>query len=392
MTARWAIVGVVGGLLVAASAGAQVPTGTPQDLFRNDVHARAGITCERCHTAAAGNAYPAIERTKIAPLCAQCHSDAAVMRSTAARKTYPIDQYALYLTSKHGQQMSKGEVRVATCTDCHGAHGILPVADSKSPVAVRNVATTCGRCHADEKLMGAFDKDGTPPGDWKGSVHGVALLQGNDSSAPTCSTCHSAHGPTRAGVASMPQVCAECHVREADLYKNSPKKIAFDKDNEPGCITCHSNHHIKPPADSQIGVQKPAMCASCHDDTMKGAAAIVDVQQQLGRLSVATARAEQILDRATTSGMLVDDGLLALHEAREQQVIARVQVHAFVAKPVDDAVAKGLVSAARAEAFGNQAMAELRFRRNGLAVATILILGFLVTLWIKIRRLPPIDS
>jgi hypothetical protein len=33
-------------------------------------------------------------------------------------------------------------------------------------------------------------------------------------------------------------------------------------------------------------------------------------------------------------------------------------------------------------------MGELRYRRNGLAVATLLILGFLATLWMKIRRLP----
>jgi hypothetical protein len=32
---------------------------------------------------------------------------------------------------------------------------------------------------------------------------------------------------------------------------------------------------------------------------------------------------------------------------------------------------------------------ELQNRRRGLAVATVLIVGFLVTLWVKIRRLPP---
>jgi hypothetical protein len=34
----------------------------------------------------------------------------------------------------------------------------------------------------------------------------------------------------------------------------------------------------------------------------------------------------------------------------------------------------------------------LQNRRRGLAVATLLIAGFLLTLWIKIRRLPTPES
>ena len=76
---------------------------------------------------------PPIARTAIAPLCAKCHADAAYMRKFAPQVR--VDQYAQYQTSVHGKQMAKGETRVATCSDCHQAHGIVPVRDTRSPVA-----------------------------------------------------------------------------------------------------------------------------------------------------------------------------------------------------------------------------------------------------------------
>jgi hypothetical protein len=89
--------------------------------------------------------------------------------------------------------------------------------------------------------------------------------------------------------------------------------------------------------------------------------------------------------------MLVDEGHAALRKAGEQQILARVAIHAFRPQPLTENAETAVAAAAEAEAVGNQALAELRFRRQGLAVATILILGFLITLWIKIRRLPPVE-
>jgi predicted CXXCH cytochrome family protein len=185
-------------------------------------------------------------------------------------------------------------------------------------------------------------------------------------------------------------VCAECHVREADLYTKSAKKKAFDEIEEPGCLTCHSHHEVESPTDAWVSMKDPAVCSVCHDDTVKGAADIVAVEQGLGRLGAAIDGARAILTRAEEAGMLVDEGLGVLREAEEQQVMARLTVHAFAAKPFMAIADKGVAAANRAEQMGHEAMAELQFRRKGLAVATLLILGFLATLWIKIRRLPPI--
>jgi hypothetical protein len=49
--------------------------------------------------------------------------------------------------SFHGQASALGFVRVATCSDCHDAHGARAAADPASQVHPANLVTTCGRCH-----------------------------------------------------------------------------------------------------------------------------------------------------------------------------------------------------------------------------------------------------
>ena len=240
--------------------------------------------------------------------------------------------------------------------------------------------------------MTALKHDIKPPDEWKASVHAKALADG-DSSAPTCSTCHSGHGPTPTGVASLELVCAQCHVRESDLYNSSPKKKLFEDLDHPGCITCHENHKIVKPSDNWVSMKDPdAPCTTCHDSTMKGATEIVTVRQQLQTLSDGIDRADKVLDRAERFGMLVDDGRTALRDARERQILARLNVHTFAIKPFAPMATQGIAAASRAEKTGYDALDELQFRRKGLAVATFLILGFLAALWWKIRRLPPIAS
>lgn len=355
----------------------------PAELFRGDVHARAGLTCASCH----GEAAPAaVARTGIAPLCGRCHSDSAYMRQFNPGTR--VDQYAQYLTSTHGKGMSAGETRVATCSDCHGAHGVRPVSDPTSPVAPAHVAKTCAACHADAARMAAFGRRPTPYADWSTSVHAAALLKRGDTSAPTCSTCHGSHGATPPGIDSVVAVCSLCHVREAELYRASPKKVLFETIGEKECIACHSNHRIAKPDDTWVGLAEPAVCAKCHDETTGGAATITSVRRTLDRLQSRESQAARLLATAEESGMLVDDGRSALREAREHQIHARVLVHAFADKPFQELANQGLNAAGRAEQVADAAMRELRVRRSGLLVAAFVVAGLLVTLWLKIRRLP----
>ena len=295
------------------------PAPTPEELFRTDVHAKAGLQCGSCHTTkTAAGGYASIKRTDVAPMCAHCHADEAYMHK--ADPHIPVDQFE----------------------------------------------------------------------GWKKSVHAAALQHG-DTSAPICSSCHGAHGIRPVATIKAEEVCGQCHVREADLYKASPKKKIFDENERPACVTCHENHKIEKPADTWISMKDPVSpCSTCHDDTMKGAEEITLEQRGFQELTASVARASALLDRAERIGMLVDDGRDALRSAGEHQIQARVAVHTFTVKPFNAALDPGLKDAARAAAIGQAALDEQQFRRKGLAVATVLILGFLVTLGLKIRRLPPV--
>jgi predicted CXXCH cytochrome family protein len=377
---------------------AQTEAQTPAPVYAtpDDVHVRSGLTCQACHGAPRPESTPdnpvfaPIARTAIAQLCARCHADAAYMRQFAPQVR--VDQYSQYLTSIHGQQMAKGNDTVATCSDCHNAHGILQVRDTRSPVAPSNVAKTCARCHADASRMDPFGRSSEVFAEWSTSVHAAALLERGDTSAPTCNTCHGSHGATPPGVDAVANVCAQCHVREAELFRGSPKKALFDMMGQADCLVCHNNHAIARPDDSWIGFESPAVCATCHSEDMGGAEVIRTFSEGLRTLREDTDSADALVTRAETAGVLVDEGHLALADAREAHVQLRVLVHAFSSEPFTEVLAEGRAAVERADQAGNAGLEELDFRRGGLAVATLFILGFLVTLAIKIRRLPPVEG
>ena len=357
--------------------------------FKEDVHVKAGLTCESCHgPSRPDGAWAPVSRTAIAPMCATCHANATYMRKFAPQVR--TDQYAQYQTSVHGQQMAKGETAVATCSDCHQSHGIVQVRDARSPVAPSRVARTCATCHADQTLMGRFDRSHEVFSDWTASVHAEALLVRGDTSAPTCSTCHGSHGATPPGVDAVANVCAQCHVPEADLFKASPKAELFGMLSPGDCLTCHSNHKIERPDETWISLESPALCATCHDETVPGAEVIKAFRGGFDDLSARRTAAHAVLERAETAGMLIEDGMLALHDATEAHVRMRVAVHAFATPDFEVIHKEGVTAADRAHTIGDEAMGELQYRRSGLAIATLVILGFLVTLFIKIRRLPPV--
>ena len=80
-------------------------------------------------------------RKQIATLCASCHSKLDYMRRYNPQAR--VDQYTEYLTSVHGKKYVAGDTSVATCIDCHGAHGVRAVKDPNGQVYATNVAATC---------------------------------------------------------------------------------------------------------------------------------------------------------------------------------------------------------------------------------------------------------
>lgn len=282
--------------------------------FQEDVHAQVGLSCHDCHGGnpdpqlsedvdAMDPAFPphpyvgAPKRVDIPAFCGRCHSDPVFMRRF--RPDVRVDQEREYWTSHHGLALKRGDTRVATCIDCHGVHGIRKAGDPRAPVYPTRVSQTCGHCHSDATLMaGTKLPNGRPlPTDqlsrWQRSVHAKALLEKGDLTAPTCNDCHGNHGATPPGFDSVAFVCGQCHGREAELFRRSPKHAGFRRHNEyladageggcaachqapepaatfsappqfSECATCHGNHSIIRPTVAMLAPLPAAPCYFCH--------------------------------------------------------------------------------------------------------------------------------
>lgn len=298
------------------------------ESFEADVHAQVGLSCHDCH---GGNPAEAVatdkqaakdahradgpyvgapERAAVPGFCGRCHSSPEYMKRF--RPDARVDQEREYWTSRHGTLLREGDQNVAVCTDCHGVHGILRPSDPRSPVYPTHVAETCRGCHADAKRMAGYTlADGRPiPVDqyerWARSVHAAALLEKEDLSAPTCNDCHGNHGATPPGLQSIGFVCGQCHGREADLFRSSPKRAAFEAHNEllagvgdaageapcaachestPAgqvkgvyhfgeCTTCHGNHAVIRPTMAMLGPLPETPCKFCHERSQAGGGVI----------------------------------------------------------------------------------------------------------------------
>src|SRR4029079_10347136 len=107
---------------------------------------------------------------------------------------------------------------------------------------------------------------------YKTSVHAKALYERQDLSAPTCTECDGTRGAAPPGLASVANVCGQCHVRQATLFAASPHKLTFDAMQVGECIACHSNHAIQTPGDEMLGVGEKSVCNSCHGQGEDGVA------------------------------------------------------------------------------------------------------------------------
>jgi len=155
------------GLLVAANC--QSCHGSHHILSRKDPASptnKANIpdTCGKCHAGIQADYETGVHGKAIAagkmdaPVCSDCHTAHAIEQPTASAfrmQSTPIcgnchkEKFSTYRDTFHSQLGALGGyVETARCWDCHGAHGILPASDPRSPVNKANLVKTCGRCHA----------------------------------------------------------------------------------------------------------------------------------------------------------------------------------------------------------------------------------------------------
>jgi predicted CXXCH cytochrome family protein len=369
----------------------------PARLFENDVHRSRGLSCNDCHggdpnadTSEAAKdpskGYLGKPRTTDIPAyCGKCHSDANLMKKF--NPSLRVDQESEYSTSVHGKLLKTGEQKVATCISCHTVHGIRAVNDPLSSVYPLNVADTCAKCHGNADYMRAFKIPSDQITKFKTSVHAKALYDKQDLSAPTCNDCHGNHGATPPGIASVANVCGQCHARQADLFQTSPHKAAFDQQGLAECITCHSNHDIATPTDQLIGTQQGALCVNCHTNGDKGFAAAAHMRTRIDQLIASINKSNEILSVAERKGMEVSKPKFDLKGATDALTHARVLIHSSANNEVDKVVGPGLDVAGKGYQAGVDALDELSFRRKGLAVSLVFILFLALLVYLKVRQL-----
>lgn len=368
----------------------------PARAFAHDVHAQQGFTCASCHGGDPDQGdqerahdvrkgfHGKFEPREIPLLCGRCHADASLMKNF--NPSLRVDQLAEYRTSKHGEKLFAGDTRVAQCASCHGAHGVLPVKDSLSPVSPTQVALTCNRCHGNAALMAAYNVSSNVYVEYTKSVHYKTRVEKGDLSAPTCNSCHGNHGARPPEVGSVANVCGTCHATFNDRFKASPHSEAFREMGLPGCVTCHGNHEITVPTESFLTSGPGGKCGECHEAGSKGAVAADTMREEIEALKRETRAARELLRKAAEAGMEISRDQFELAKADEALTKARADIHYFETAAVDRDVAGGLKVARAARKGGMHALAERDYRRRGLFLSLLLIIGTIGALVAKIRQ------
>ncbi|HET6349937.1 MAG TPA: cytochrome c3 family protein [Candidatus Krumholzibacteria bacterium] len=369
----------------------------PDHFMAADVHMQSGISCSGCHggdptsddedvamsKAKGFRGVPSKEQ--IPDFCGRCHSDINFMRKY--RPGIATDQETQYWTSVHGQKLRAHDKKVADCTSCHTAHSIFPASDTRSSVNALNVPSTCGRCHGDATYMAGYGIPTDQLEKFKKSVHGIALLQNQDTGAPACNDCHGNHGAMPPGVNSIAQICGQCHVNNMNYFTESRMGHAWVEQGFHACEECHGNHGVAKTSDTMIGTTDGAVCLDCHEQGDKGFETAGKIRASLDSLSTAYDAAvakQKVVQRIGMDD--VDIGFM-LQEANQSLVQSRTLVHTFDAPKVAARTDEGMVKAQEASVMADHQVKEYHVRRRGFGMATLFTTILAIALFFRIRQM-----
>jgi hypothetical protein len=111
------------------------------------------------------------------------------------------------------------------------------------------------------------------------------------------------------------------------------------------------------------------------------------MRARIDELIASTDKSEEILNRAERVGMEVSRPKFELKGATDALTHARVLIHSSSAEEVDKVIGPGLQVAAKGYEAGMAALAERRFRREGLAVSLVFILFLAGLVYLKLRQI-----
>jgi cytochrome b subunit of formate dehydrogenase len=236
----------------------EVSIGIEEEKFADSVHADEG--CTGCHADLSKVELPHEEMT-VAPVdCSRCHQDAA----------------SVYAKSLHGQAVAKGAKLAPKCSDCHGAHEIVPVDSAGSKVAKFNIPFVCGRCHKEgtevsrtydipqEKILTHYSQ----------SIHGEGLFKQGLTVTAVCTDCHNSHNilphtDPKSSIfkGNVAGTCQKCHGLIEQVHQKVIRGELWEKepDNVPVCIDCHSPHKARK-VFYELGMSDRD-CMECHGKT-----------------------------------------------------------------------------------------------------------------------------
>ncbi len=169
--------------------------GRGRSLFVNpeewsqDVHLKINMTCVDCHINA--NPFMHFREGFIDVDCARCHPEEA-------------EEYQKNIHFDYGKPISRDK-ELPQCYHCHTKHFILRHDDLFSSVHEKNIAETCGTCHAEVMVEGILE--GASLGKISGHRKGDL---GERFDMNMCLNCHytdSAHGAKRV----YKDFCSRCH-------------------------------------------------------------------------------------------------------------------------------------------------------------------------------------
>jgi formate dehydrogenase gamma subunit len=276
--------------------------------FKGSIH--GGLGCQSCHTDI--QEYPHPKKITL-PQCSNCHTDeAAKVAKSIHGQMFPGTQACLnchgngnvhevkkaaptagnecaachgdiikdYQASVHFEARKHGDPASPLCLTCHGsAHTLTQRSDPASPVAKKNLADTCGSCHANPQFLAKHQIDFAKPVEaYRLSVHGKAVAAGNEN-APSCSDCHGNHAVFRGRDQrskinhwNVPATCGTCHKDIQNVYQESVhgSAVARGVRNSPVCTDCHGEHNILAPKETGSLVNAARVstvtCGHCHSD------------------------------------------------------------------------------------------------------------------------------
>lgn len=125
-----------------------------RDQYNAGIHGQAfaqgspdAPTCVDCHTEHAvqpvASPQSSVYPTHVVQTCSACHE----REELNERYGLPPGRRSTFLGTFHGIALVSGQLTVANCASCHGAHAILPSSDPRSSIHPANLVRTCGSCH-----------------------------------------------------------------------------------------------------------------------------------------------------------------------------------------------------------------------------------------------------